>query len=139
MSNRFGRNQRRAMRAMLQEQISATAVANRMCDQERRNAKRDREYLSEQHVEELRAARMARDTIRITIDALLDPREQGLNMRMAMENVSRHDVALYSSVNLSERDVMRKSDIEREAFIKLIGAEVANHALAQIIRHWRSR
>jgi hypothetical protein len=127
------------MRNALTAQIAATESANVMLDREVQSAKRQREHMAEQHLEELRAARMGRDTIRISIDALLDPREQAMNMHLEMQNMSRRDVRLHSAINISHRDLMRKSDIERDAFVQLIGREIANHAVAQIIRHWRSR
>lgn len=135
MSARFGRNQRRKMR----EEIT-------LIDNERRIA-RGQLVRAEQRVlkvqaecdEAIYSARMARDTIRIDIDSLVDDRERNINMRARFDNMSKCGPELYSAMKIDSYDIMRQSDTERRAFTKLVGERIAEHALQQIMRHWRSR
>jgi hypothetical protein len=40
---------------------------------------------------------------------------------------------------LVKRENLTESSIERESFIKYASEEIAEQALGQIVRHWRSR
>jgi hypothetical protein len=130
MANRFGRNQRRKLR---EELAAVTRDGAQALAMERRARRQEREKLEA----DIAAARRAQDTVRITVDAILDPRENALQMRARFEMYRREPV--YSALEVRERDIIDRSTAERCAFIKHAGEIVAEHGLAQIVRHWRSR
>lgn len=135
MAKRFGRNQKRKLLAEITDARIASIKAAEAVELVEARRRMEVERLSE----EVRAARMARNTIRIDIDSLIDERERDIRIRARFDNMSMRAEPLYAAINISERDILRKSEVEREAFAKFIGQEVAAHALAQIMRHWRSR
>lgn len=140
MSKRYGRNQRRAHREQL-------ASVQRKAEQDKETfASKVRYYdhmLRDAEAKNLRALKAARmpsmDTIRIHVDSLMDHRDMQINMRATMEHMGRHVPNVAAAINLSPQKWQMQSDDEREAFVKLVGESLAQHALEQIMRHWRSR
>lgn len=144
MARRYGRNQKRKaaeQRSALEAKVSQQAA---QMEQNARDAKSYIEHLRYNQKQDILAARMARNTIRLDIDSLIDPREGNINiagrMHMMMaDSPIRGYEPLHVAVNISERDMQRRSDAEREAFIAAMGQKFSEYALAQIMRHWRSR
>lgn len=140
MSKRFGRNQRRQMRAALATSQASHAFAVDQLHQHQRMMSDREARLKDEHAREIEAARTARDMIRIDIDSLVDERDRSIRMRARFENLSMRAEDLYSAVEIDPRQSMNaRSDRERKAFLDIVGKQVAEHALAQIMRHWRSR
>ena len=135
MAKRFGRNQKRKLQSALSEAIDVKEGAVRSLNR-MKSAVAEQE---KKHLEEIRAARMARDTIRIDVDALVDPMDRNIRIRARFDNFSKQGPELYSAIDISRDTLLRDSEIERFAFITLVGERVAEHALTQIMRHWRSR
>lgn len=135
MSRRFGRNQRRQMR----EEIATSREM--LSEALNRSGERGREIvaLRKQHEVELREARRARDSIRVTVDAMMDERENAMQVRAKFDMMSARREPLYAALEFDGRDIITRSDTERAAFVKYAGEVIAEHALSQIIRHWRSK
>jgi hypothetical protein len=83
------------------------------------------------------AARRARDTIRITVDSILDDREDEMHFSGRFDMARRE--RLYVGASISALDIRRQSEVERAAFLRHASHVMAEHALAQLLRHWRSR
>lgn len=133
MSKRYGRNQRRQHREQL-------ASVQRKAEQDRETFASKVRYYDERNLAALKAARMpSKDTIRIHIDSLMDQRDHQINIRATMEHMGRHIPNVAAAINLDPRKWQMQSDLEREAFIKCVGDSLAQQALEQIMRHWRSR
>lgn len=135
MAKRFGRNQKRALKAELTAARMDAIRAGEVVEAVEERRRLEVEELSEQ----VRAARMARDSIRIDINSLVDPRERNIRMRARFDNMSMRGPELYAAYDIGPDEIIRSSDIERTAFVKLIGEQIAAHALEQIIRHWRAQ
>ncbi|SKB32860.1 hypothetical protein [Sphingopyxis flava] len=133
MAKRFGRNQRRKMRADIAAVEEARVAAHRTAE-EALNALRAARRRFE---EDIAAARRARDTIRITVDALLDDREDHAHILASFEMARK--APLHAAYATSERSIRSFSERERQAFIQHVGTMIAEQALEQIVRHWRSR
>ena len=139
MANRFGRNQRRKLRTTVESLEMALACEKSFRQQsDARNAEKLRRIEADADYQ-IRAARMARDTIRIDVDALIDDRDRQIRMRARFDNLSKAGPELYAAYSCDADTLLRDSRIERDAFIKLVGEQIAGHALEQITRHWRSR
>lgn len=140
MSKRFGRNQRRQMReALATSQASHAFAVDQLHEHQRMMSARE-QRLIEQHALEIEAARTARDMIKIDIDSLVDERERHLRLQARFEIMNKRAEDLYSAIEIDPRkSMMATSDRERKAFFDIIGKRVAEHALAQVMRHWRSR
>lgn len=132
MSSRFGRNKRRLMR----EEMAAIEDARKSAAYTAEQALATLRNSRERFERELSAARRARDTIRISVDALRDDREDGIYLQARFDMARREPI--YSAHVLSDR-LMDDSQFERSAFIKEAGQLIAEHALEQIVRLWRSR
>lgn len=135
MARRFGRNQKRQLQAQITSARMAAIRAGETVELVEKRRRLEVEELGRQ----VRAARMARDTIRIDIDSLVDPRERNIHMRASFENMSKRSDVLHAAIDFDHHRILNASDVERNAFIKMIGEQVAEHALHQIMRHWRSR
>lgn len=133
MAKRFGRNQRRALRTANAQARNELIEASASMMMERHRWRRREEDLMQQVAD----ARRSRDVIRVTVDAMFDDREGDMRVMGAFE--MRHRETLFSAMSLYRRDIDRRSDAERAAFIKHAGEIIAEHALQQVLRHWRSR
>jgi len=140
MSKRYGRNQRRKAREEAELLRGIASATRQKLEATAAQAQRREAEMAARHAEEIRAARTARDTIRLTIDDLMDPREAGIQMRGRFDRLDgRGYEPVWAAVNLSQRDYVRSSDIERAAFISAVSREFSEYALSAIMRHWRSR
>lgn len=126
MAKRFGRNQRRALRDALK--TARDAVTRQAHLAERREAELQ---------QQLEYARRAGNTIRIDVDAMFDDREAAIRVTAGFD-MARRD-RLFSALLLDRREIDRRSDVERAAFIEHAGKIIAEHAMQQVLRHWRSR
>ena len=133
MAKRFGRNQRRALRAANHRANIALLEASASMNIERHQWRRREQSL----LDEVAHARRAHDVIHITVDAMFDDRDRDMRVTAAFD-MRRRDT-LFSALAISRNDIDRRSDVERAAFIKHAGNIIAEHALQQILRHWRSR
>jgi hypothetical protein len=136
MSKRFGRNQRRKLRELQIKndflQTSASELSYLAT-----KAATENQWLKDKHEQELRQARVARDSIRITVDAILDPHERRTRVMARFDMLNQRRDSLYSAMDVDLIDL--DSDIERSSFIKYASEAIADQALGQIVRHWRSR
>jgi len=73
----------------------------------------------------------------ITVDAILDPMERKTRVMARFDMLASQRSPLYSAMDVDVIEL--DSTIEREAFIKYASESIAEHGLAQILRHWRSR
>lgn len=126
MAKRFGRNQRRALRDSLRATIDEATRQAQLA--ERREAELQ---------QQLQDARRAGNTIRIDVDAMLDDRERSIRITAAFD-MARRD-RLFSAIDLDRREIDRRSNVERAAFIEHAGKIIAEQAMHQVLRHWRSR
>ena len=133
MSSRFGRNKRRLMREEMAAIDDARAAAHRTAEEALRSLRNARERFDR----EIAAARRARDTVKISVDALLDDREDGIYLKARFDMHRREPI--YSAQVVDRRSALEDSSIERGAFIASAGQVIAEHALEQIVRLWRSR
>jgi hypothetical protein len=136
MSWRFGRNRKRKLRELENSQALLEASVKTLTDQINYLQQRNRELIK-QHEKEIRQARVSRDSIRITVDAILDPQEYRTRMVARFDMLNSRKEPLYSAMNVDM--IQLESSIERESFIKYASEEIAEQALGQIVRHWRSR
>lgn len=135
MAKRFGRNQKRKMRESLEITQGALAKALNVSS----NLRSELSSVQRKCEQEVRSARCARDTIRISIDSLIDPRETNVQMRAYFDNLSsRGPSTLVDAITISLDDIRMRDRIERESFIKYASEVIAENALGQIIRQWRS-
>lgn len=133
MAKRFGRNKRRQMREEMAAIDNARAAAHRTAEEALLTLRNARARFEN----EVAAARRARDTVKISVDALQDDREGDIYLRARFD--MRHREPIYSAQMISRRSIMDDSNLERSAFIKEAGNLIAEHALEQIVRLWRSR
>jgi len=133
MAKRFGRNQRRAMRAAVDQARLETQRAHVDARRSRQESERALATLRQ----EIEYARRAGNTIRVDVDAMFDEREGGIRVTAAFD-MARRD-RLFSALHLDRREIDRRNDAERTAFIEHAGKIIAEHALVQVLRHWRSR
>lgn len=132
MSKRFGRNQRRKLRTELKStEIALRAEQHFRQDSEQRHSQKLQDAIE--------AARWAGDTIKIDIDALVDPMERNIRITARLDNMMKRTEPLYAAYQFKPDDILRRNELEREAFITVVGKQIAEHALHQIVRHWRSR
>jgi len=139
MSKRFGRNQRRQMKADIAHRDNQAILRERLHLDQINQWSQRLEDVKNKNDEAIRAARMAQDTIRISINALIDDRERGIRMMARFDNLSLRSEEIYSAMVVNLDDLSHRSDIERSAFVGLVGEKIARNALEQIIRHWRLR
>ena len=136
MAKRFGRNQRRKLR-----QLEAANALLESSDSDLRyqinSLRQSNQRLLDKHEREIRQARVARDHIRITVDAILDPHERRTRVMARFDMLNERRDSLYSSVDVDM--IQLDSSIERESFVKYASEAIADQALGQIVRHWRSR
>jgi len=137
MGKRFGRNQRRKMKEDVAHRDNLLILRERLHLDEINQWHKRLDRLKHEGNEAIRAARMARDTIRISINSLIDDRERKIRMTARFDNLSLISNELYSAMDFDFDSLSRHSDIERNAFIKLVGEQIAQNALEQIMRHWR--
>ena len=136
MAKRFGRNQRRKLRqletnnALLETSVNDLKYKNNILLQ-------SKQRLLDKHEREIRQARVARDHIRITVDAILDPHEHRTRVMARFDMMSQRRDSLYAAMDVDMIEL--DSSIERESFIKYASEAIAEQALGQIVRHWRSR
>jgi hypothetical protein len=131
MAWRFGRNHKRKLREL-------EASVKTLTDQINYLQQRNQELIN-QHEKEMRQARVARDSIQITVDAILNPQEYRTQMVARFDMLSSRQEPLYSAMNIDDIDmILHKSAIERGSFIKYAGEVIAEQALDHITRRWRS-
>jgi len=136
MAKRFGRNQRRKLRqletnnALLETSVNDLKYQNNILRQ-------SNQRLVDKHEREIRQARVARDHIHITVDAILDPQERRTRVMARFDMLNERRDSLYASMDVDM--IQLDSSIERESFVKYASEAIAEQALGQIVRHWRSR
>ena len=136
MAKRFGRNQRRKLRqletnnALLETSVNDLKYQNNILRQ-------SNQRLVDKHEREIRQARVARDHIHITVDAILDPHERRTRVMARFDMLNERRDSLYASMDVDM--IQLDSSIERESFVKYASEAIAEQALGQIVRHWRSR
>lgn len=133
MAKRFGRNKRRQMREEMVAIEEARKAAAYTAEQALGTLRQSRERFDR----DIAAARRARDTVKITVDAMLDGREDEIYVRARFDMHRREPI--YSAQVISGRSIINDSDTERAAFVSAAGQVIAEHALEQIVRLWRSR
>lgn len=141
MAKRYGRNQRRKHREELAQADSrASELAGRINHMTRLYDQREK-HLRDEFARKIEAARRARDTIKITIDHLMDERDMSITYRAMYEVMGQPMMGpIDTAYKINpRRDMLTKSQDEREAFCYSVGQEMANYALQQMMRHWRSR
>lgn len=141
MSKRYGRNQRRQHREALAQMDQACMILARDLALERKASDHRERQLREEYERKIKAARVARDTIKITIDSLMDDRDQSITLRGMYEVLGQ---PMFGPIDTAfkidpRRDRMTRSQDEREAFCQHVGQDMASYALQQMMRHWRSR
>lgn len=137
MAKRFGRNQKRKLREEV-EQASSEASYHRGVSFRLRN---DLDSLKRRHDMEIAASRRARDMVKISVDTMLNPRERNVRIRAYFDRVSanRGEYPYLVDEIAIDMDTMRMQDqIEREAFVTHASQLIAEHALEQMVRQWRS-
>lgn len=139
MAKRFGRNSRRKLRETT-DALTQTSLQLRTASYENSRLRSEIGSVRSQCEQEVRAARRARDTIRISVDSLIDPRERNVQMRAYFDNMSsRGPATLVDAVTLSLDDIRMNDQFERASFIKYASEIIAENAMGQIIRQWRSQ
>lgn len=119
---RLARNRERELRLQL--------------DSERFAAERKYEQLINSTDTALRAARVARDTVRVDMDSMYDPRENSTRYRARLDIMNKRADTLYYEY----LDDGRQADsIEREAFVKYVAEKIARAMLEPAMQKWRSR
>jgi hypothetical protein len=138
MAKRFGRNSRRKLREEVERASSEASYFQGVSSRLRW----DLESVKKRHDMEIAAARRARDMVKISVDTMLDPRERNVRIRAYFDRVSAHrgDYPYLVDEIAIDMDTMRMQDqIEREAFVTHASQLIAEHALEQMVRQWRSR
>lgn len=139
MAKRFGRNSRRKLRETT-EALTQASMQLKSASSENIRLRSEIGSVRSKCEQEVRAARRARDTIRISIDSLIDPRERNVQMRAYFDNMSsRGPATLVDAVTLSLDDIRMNDEFERASFVKYASEIIAENAMGQIIRHWRSQ
>lgn len=139
MAKRFGRNSRRKLRETTEALTQASSQLKSVSNENYR-LRSEIGSVRNKCDNEVRAARRARDTIRISVDSLIDPRERNVQMRAYFDNMSsRGPSTLVDAVTLSLDEIRMHDEFERASFVKYASEIIAEHALEQIIRQWRSR
>lgn len=139
MAKRFGRNSRRKLREIT-DTLAQTSLQLRTASYENSRLRSEIGSVRSKCEQEVRAARRARDTIRISVDSLIDPRERNVQMRAYFDNMSsRGPNTLVDAVTLSLDDIRMNDQFERASFVKYASEIIAENAMGQIIRQWRSQ
>lgn len=139
MAKRFGRNSRRKLRETT-EALTQASMQLKSASSENIRLRSEIGSVRSKCEQEVRAARRARDTIRISIDSLIDPRERNVQMRAYFDNMSsRGPATLVDAVTLSLDDIRMNDQFERASFVKYASEIIAENAMGQIIRQWRSQ
>jgi len=139
MAKRFGRNSRRKLRETT-DALTQTSLQLKSASYENSRLRSEIQSVRSKCEQEVRAARRARDIVRISVDSLIDPRERNVQMRAYFDNMSSHDPhTLVDAVTYSLDEIRMNDQFERESFVKYASEMIAEHALGQIIRQWRSR
>lgn len=139
MAKRFGRNSRRKLRETI-DALTQTSLQLKSASYENSRLRSEIGSVRSKCEQEVRAARRARDSVRISIDSLIDPRERNVQMRAYFDNMSSRDPrTLVDAVTYSLDEIRMNDQFERESFVKYASEMIAEHALGQIIRQWRSR
>lgn len=139
MAKRFGRNSRRKLRETT-EALTQASMQLKSASSENIRLRSEIGSVRSKCEQEVRAARRARDTIRISVDSLIDPRERNVQMRAYFDNMSsRGPATLVDAVTLSLDDIRMNDQFERASFVKYASEIIAENAMGQIIRQWRSQ
>lgn len=139
MAKRFGRNSRRKLRETT-DALTQTSLQLKSASYENSRLRSEIGSVRSKCEQEVRAARRARDSVRISVDSLIDPRERNVQMRAYFDNMSSRDPrTLVDAVTYSLDEIRMNDQFERESFVKYASEIIAEHALGQIIRQWRSR
>lgn len=139
MAKRFGRNSRRKLRETT-ESLTQASLQLKSASSENIRLRSEIGSVRSKCEQEVRAARRARDTIRISVDSLIDPRERNVQMRAYFDNMSsRGPATLVDAVTLSLDDIRMNDQFERASFVKYASEIIAENAMGQIIRQWRSQ
>ena len=139
MAKRFGRNSRRKLRETT-ESLTQASLQLKSASSENVRLRSEIASVRSKCEQEVRAARRARDTIRISVDSLIDPRERNVQMRAYFDNMSsRGPNTLVDAMTLSLDDIRMNDQFERASFVKYASEIIAENAMGQIIRQWRSQ
>jgi hypothetical protein len=139
MAKRFGRNSRRKLRETT-DALTQTSLQLKSASYENSRLRSEIGSVRSKCEQEVRAARRARDSVRISVDSLIDPRERNVQMRAYFDNMSsRGPSTLVDAVTLSLDDIRMNDQFERESFVKYASEMIAEQALGQIVRLWRAR